>query len=566
MAGLKDERPPPRLGTEVELSLAVRMPTLEGKECIERCVEALTEVVKLLGPRWRAEPFGSVRNGFGTNTSDLDATCYLVDKEGPDGPDDEEDGQGGPQPAACVLRERLAPLLRQRPEFVLAEEVFGARVPILKLRFEDRLEVDISCHNTKALQNTKLLKAYAGLDRRVRDLGVAVKLWAKAAQVSGASRSHLSSYTFTLLVIYFLQVSEETRLPKLPCEAFENGALGEEDPRVKAATPWPCSLSLEKLVVLFFRFYAEEFFWGSEVASIRLGTRSGVQDPAFQELRGRKYAHLHVEDPFDVTRNLNCVLAEPEERQLRAAVRDAHLVVRSGRAPVGLTTPVLTASRPREPQRCGRREEAPPRRRSVAAEESPRRPPQRGGSGGAAAPARSSSEGSAGSFVGCAASAASTAGSTASPADSCPSPATTSRRSWDEALSSEGDQELPQATPVGPPLIQNYIECSDLEAALTAPRERKEHQACWWHHLGSEEVKRAVEATAPQREECWRECAEVEAAMALPLASAHARGERAGLAERGKGALGARPGKRHRKAGKAARSTASFAGLGILAQ
>ncbi|CAK9009021.1 Terminal uridylyltransferase 7 (TUTase 7) (Zinc finger CCHC domain-containing protein 6) [Durusdinium trenchii] len=129
--------------------------------------------------------------------SDLDATCYELKET-----QDEEEEQKQP---AEILSERLAPLLREHPEFTMAQEVLHARVPILKLCFEGELEVDLSCHNTLPLQNTKLLKAYSSLDERIRDLVITVKLWAKANGVCGASQSHLSSYALTLMAIYFMQ-------------------------------------------------------------------------------------------------------------------------------------------------------------------------------------------------------------------------------------------------------------------------------------------------------------------------------------------------------------------------
>ena len=92
--------------------------------------------------------------------------------------------------------------------FEIIEEVWSARVPILKLRFDGKTDVDLSCHNLQALQNTYLLwarppsperallvsreclllfslvslssaKAYSMLNPVVRGLVITVKLWAK---------------------------------------------------------------------------------------------------------------------------------------------------------------------------------------------------------------------------------------------------------------------------------------------------------------------------------------------------------------------------------------------------
>ena len=43
-----------------------------------------------------------------------------------------------------------------------------------------RLQVDLTFQNTAALVNTELLKAYSKMCPQLRDLGIAVKRWAKA--------------------------------------------------------------------------------------------------------------------------------------------------------------------------------------------------------------------------------------------------------------------------------------------------------------------------------------------------------------------------------------------------
>jgi hypothetical protein len=229
------------------------------------------------------------------------------------------------------------------------EEVLLARVPILKLCFEGHLEVDLSCHNTKPLENSSLLRAYAGMDDRVRDLGIAVKLWAKAAQVCGASQSHLSSYAFTLMAIYFMQTAPDVRLPRLPANAFEPNGEGVADKRVQTARKtWSCSQPLERLVAGFFHFYVHEFNWCSEVVSVRFGDRLDVHQPFFHELKGRQHPRLHLEDPCDPERNLNCALGQIEEQQLYAALQNASQLLQSGDTPVGLE--VAKEHTPGEPE------------------------------------------------------------------------------------------------------------------------------------------------------------------------------------------------------------------------
>ena len=55
------------------------------------------------------------------------------------------------------------------------------------------------------LHNSELIRAYMSLDWRARALAVLVKAWAKARAINDSSRDTLSSFSYTLLTIFFLQ-------------------------------------------------------------------------------------------------------------------------------------------------------------------------------------------------------------------------------------------------------------------------------------------------------------------------------------------------------------------------
>jgi|LauGreDrversion2_5_1035112.scaffolds.fasta_scaffold197170_1 DNA polymerase sigma len=59
-----------------------------------------------------------------------------------------------------------------------------------------------------ALVNTKLLRDYASLDPRLRQLVFLVKKWAKVRGVNDSYRGTLSSYAYVLLCINHLQVRD----------------------------------------------------------------------------------------------------------------------------------------------------------------------------------------------------------------------------------------------------------------------------------------------------------------------------------------------------------------------
>mmetsp|Transcript_4568 Transcript_4568/g.11037 ORF Transcript_4568/g.11037 Transcript_4568/m.11037 type:complete len:535 (+) Transcript_4568:78-1682(+) len=295
---------------------------------INECVQCLRSEISKLGSQWKLEKFGSVASGFGTRFSDLDATFVQV--VGPDS----ASGEDGPTEPASVLRE-LERILGANPRFSAVTNIC-ARVPILKVKFNDKLAVDLSVNNRQAIDNTKLLKAYAEIDERVRDLTLLVKHWAKSAGVCGASEGNLSSYTFTIMVIYFMQVHRDVLLPFLPPRA-ENLDLAVR--HIQEGKMMRCQKPVLELLKLFFEFYHMTFAWGYEVVCIRFGKRMDVRSPSVNgllaALRGIQIARIHVEDPFELERNLNCVLGDEQEKHLKWAFDEAYQKMYHNLPPVG---------------------------------------------------------------------------------------------------------------------------------------------------------------------------------------------------------------------------------------
>ncbi|CAK0864298.1 unnamed protein product, partial [Prorocentrum cordatum] len=180
---------------DLRYALAAAVPRPADASLLQHCMVELWSVVRWLGPEWRVSKFGSAGNHFLTCSSDLDVTVHTVDGQ----------REGIPALAAEDLETRILPLLESTERFELREVVANARVPVLKVRFDGVLDVDLTCHNTEAMRNTQLLCAYAELHPVVRDVVLLVKQWAKAAQVCGAHERHLTSYALTLMVVYFLQ-------------------------------------------------------------------------------------------------------------------------------------------------------------------------------------------------------------------------------------------------------------------------------------------------------------------------------------------------------------------------
>mmetsp|Transcript_38357 Transcript_38357/g.69509 ORF Transcript_38357/g.69509 Transcript_38357/m.69509 type:complete len:501 (-) Transcript_38357:591-2093(-) len=308
-------------GAALSIALEAVYPVQEETGRHAGCIQQMEQCVQLLGPGWHVRPFGSAANTLCTRGADLDLTCFHESVRDQDS-----------HLATQELRYKLLPLLRCHPRFKIKEEIWSARVPIVKLLFDETTEVDLSCHNPQALQNTYLLKTYAELSPQVRRLVLAVKVWARTEGVSGAPSGHLSSYSLTLMVLYFLQVQQGLEMPCMPTEAFSSFG---STPEVQGIS-WTCALPLAELVTGFFVFYAGAdggFQWGSEVVSVRLGRRSQPRELDFQLLPGRLGHRLHIEDPFLLARNLNCVLTPENEQLLRAKLKQTATTICSGGIP-----------------------------------------------------------------------------------------------------------------------------------------------------------------------------------------------------------------------------------------
>ncbi|XP_077570666.1 terminal uridylyltransferase 7 isoform X1 [Stigmatopora nigra] len=273
-----------------ELELAVR----------ESILEDLEVFVRRQFPGARLQLFGSSKNGFGFRQSDLDI-CMV--REGQDSIDD----------VNCInIIEHLAKLLRKHPDFRNILPITTAKVPIVKFyHVRTGLEGDISLYNRLALHNTRLLALYAAIDRRVKILCYVMKVFAKVCDIGDASRGSLSSYAYTLMVLFFLQQREPPLIPVLQ-EIYD----GDEKPTVLVEgwniyffddlevlpSRWPeygkNTETVGELWLGLLRFYTEDFDFKEHVVC----TRQKARLTTFNKQWTSKY--IVIEDPFDLNHNL----------------------------------------------------------------------------------------------------------------------------------------------------------------------------------------------------------------------------------------------------------------------
>ncbi|CAE7835375.1 Tent2 [Symbiodinium sp. CCMP2592] len=331
-----------------------------------------------VAPTATAHPFGSTVNGFGEESSDLDVLVAI---------DEEEltyymsyasfqsrcERLGSPLLSEGALSDFVQPSLllkavtpkiamthavQQLAEFLpelgfkVSQLIPRARKPLVTLEDTQSTltEVDVSINNSLPLYNSQLLRAYSELDPRVRPLVLLVKVWAKGKKVCGAQGGNLSSYSWTIMVLYFLQLvgllpslqllSKEERMLETRDywgneRSFQVGFLTAEeyqkdvaDGKIAAPTG-EAGLSLAELFYGFIHFYSKEYNWGSEVVSVQKPDRKD-RGPWFLLFgKGQPEPCIHVEDPIEF-RDLNIVMLRERLAQLKEEFEHAREMLSEG--------------------------------------------------------------------------------------------------------------------------------------------------------------------------------------------------------------------------------------------
>lgn len=336
---------------------------------------------KCIAPSASAHPFGSTVNGFGEASSDLDVliavheeelryymsyvSWYQQEQRFEDSLRRQGEAPPGvpqpqwPQPNRIPSKMANACAVNQLADFLpelgfrVLRALPNARKPLVTL--EDRSgalgECDVSINNRLPLSNTILLRSYAKLDPRVRPLVLFVKAWAKGKRICSAGDGNLSSYSWTIMVIYFLQLvgvvpclqllaEVETFVQDydywgkynkfnasfLPAEDYlakvKEGTLKGPDQKVQ-------DLTLAELIYGFFRFFSQEYQWGLEVISMRCPERRAID--SWFKLYGKVQPEpaIHVEDPIEL-RDLNIVMRRERLAPLKVELQTACKMLESG--------------------------------------------------------------------------------------------------------------------------------------------------------------------------------------------------------------------------------------------
>ncbi|KFP43351.1 Terminal uridylyltransferase 7, partial [Chlamydotis macqueenii] len=280
-------------------------PSIVEDQAREYIRQNLENFIRQEFPGTKLSLFGSSKNGFGFKQSDLDICMTMDGRETAEGLD-------------CIRTiEDLAKVLKKQSGLRNVLPITTAKVPIVKFfHVRSGLEVDISLYNTLALHNTRLLSSYAAIDPRVKYLCYTMKVFTKVCDIGDASRGSLSSYAYTLMVLYFLQqrnppvipvLQEIYKEPKKPEILVDGWNVYFFDKIEELSVVWPDfgknTESVGQLWLGLLRFYTEEFDFKEHVICIR---RKNLLT-TFKKQWTSKY--IVIEDPFDLNHNLGAGLS-----------------------------------------------------------------------------------------------------------------------------------------------------------------------------------------------------------------------------------------------------------------
>ncbi|KAL3657945.1 hypothetical protein V7S43_017150 [Phytophthora oleae] len=242
----------------------------------------------------------------------------------------------------------LRAILQRAAKCEVRHVIAGARVPIIRFlhtRSGREYECDLCFENVLATRNTPLLRAYAAFDDRARALGLAVKHWAKQRGISDASMGFLSSYSFVLLSIFYLQVVhvlpnlQNPRLLEsadiLPDYYNDINIAFCEDRGVAQAFHARTSgggsadKSLTALLVGFFEFYATQFDFAKRVVTVRAPETPALKLAQWGSRKAKTW-RISIQDPLETERDLGCVLQFKGQERIIRELRRAHEMLTRG--------------------------------------------------------------------------------------------------------------------------------------------------------------------------------------------------------------------------------------------
>ncbi|KAB8349704.1 hypothetical protein FH972_023719 [Carpinus fangiana] len=278
------------------------LPSADSQRRRDALVAKLQRILEEEMPesRIKIDVFGSSGNLLCTSDSDVDV-CVTMSGNG----------------MVCSIASILAKRAMDKVTCVHAKSV-----PIVKIWDPElAMACDLNVNNQVALINTRLVRAYMQIGHSARKLAMLVKHWTQQRVINEASGGTLSSYSWTLLVINFLQVNNI--LPVITLQGTDGKAKENFSADVEAfknfgpSSPPP----LGDLFYDFFKHYGFDVDFETSVFSVRSGVISSKADSRWSRIANNN--RLCVEEPFNNDRNLGNTADDTAMRGLHLEMRNA---------------------------------------------------------------------------------------------------------------------------------------------------------------------------------------------------------------------------------------------------
>lgn len=208
----------------------------------------------------------------------------------------------------------------RRSAFRGTEPKITLLVPSTRGVTEENVPIDIYVNAATPFQHTALLTECGSFDARARELLMMIRCWAKCRGICHAAKGHLSPYLWSLLGIYFLQVTNMEGGPVLPpLTKFSKtsnlipskAACPESASKTDEARPAKqgeaVHASTASLFKDFMKFYNQDFDLKMQKISVRCGQSFSVAAAS---------AGPSFEDPFQPEQTLGNDMPVPAQIRL----------------------------------------------------------------------------------------------------------------------------------------------------------------------------------------------------------------------------------------------------------
>jgi len=180
--------------------------------------------------------------------------------------------------------------------------------PVLHGTVKQRVCVQIAVNNTFPIHGAKLMDFCTKSSPMAADLVLLVQQWTRWRSICLVDKGDLPPYIWTILAIFYLQANKAPHFPVLP--AVEGEARANVHQNHAGENP----LTLSELFKGFFKFYAREFDFNTEVVAVSDGKRCKWKHKLLQ--RPHSDTPLCVEDPFQCGENLTSSVSAQRFRLL----------------------------------------------------------------------------------------------------------------------------------------------------------------------------------------------------------------------------------------------------------